>query len=142
MSSHWLLGDTTSVAVDGSDNVWLLHRPRTLASDQEFALAAPPVVVFDSEGNVVKAWGGSGQGYQWPQREHFIHLDGQGHVWLGGNYCVDRNLPRLQSLDDDQILKFTVDGEFLMQIGRASSSGGNGDTANLQGTLTKRPSWS
>ena len=66
-----------------------------------------------------------------PQREHFIHLDGQGHVWLGGNYCVDRNLPRLQPLDDDQILKFTLDGEFLTQIGHASSSGGNGDTANL-----------
>ena len=32
---------------------------------------------------------------------------------------------------DDQLLKFTLDGEFVMQIGRSSGSSGNADTENL-----------
>src|SRR5262245_56537021 len=53
----WKLGDASSFAIDAQDNVWLLHRPRTLKGDQS-AMAAPPVVVFDSAGNFIKAWGG------------------------------------------------------------------------------------
>ena len=130
LPAQWKLGDASSFAVDGEDNVWLLHRPRTL-SDQDFSSAAPPIVVFDADGEVIDAWGGDGPGYQWPQREHFIHLDESGNVWLGGNYCPDRALPRLQPVDDDQVLKFSSAGEFLLQIGRASESGGNADRANL-----------
>jgi hypothetical protein len=130
LPAHWKLGDASSFAVDGDDNVWLLHRPRTL-SDQDFSSAAPPIVVFNAEGDVIDAWGGDGPGYQWPQREHFIHLDDSGNVWVAGNYCPDRALPRLQPVDDDQLLKFSPAGEFLLQIGRASESGGNADRANL-----------
>ena len=130
LPAQWKLGDASSFAVDGEDNVWLLHRPRTL-SDEDFGSAAPPIVVFDSDGELVDAWGGDGPGYQWPQREHFIHIDESGNVWLGGNYCTDRDLPRLQPVDDDQILKFSSAGQFLLQIGRASESRGNADRANL-----------
>src|ERR1700730_13815070 len=44
--AKWKLGDASSFAVDAQDNVWLLHRPRTL-KDPDFAMAAPPVMVFD-----------------------------------------------------------------------------------------------
>jgi DNA-binding beta-propeller fold protein YncE len=126
----WKIGDPSSFAVDAQDNVWLLHRPRTL-SDDDFAAAAPPVIVFNPEGEVINAWGGDGPGYEWPQREHFIHVDYQGFVWIGGNYCPDRNLPRLQALNDDQILKFSPAGEFILQIGRSNGSSGNRDISNL-----------
>src|ERR671923_1603856 len=80
--AKWKLGDVSSFAVDAQDNIWLLHRPRTLLKPEDAAMAAPPVVVFDSAGTVIKAWGGSGSGYEWPQREHGIHLDHKGFVWI------------------------------------------------------------
>src|SRR5580658_9298427 len=66
---QWKLGDASSIAIDAQDNVWVLHRPRTLKPEQA-AMAAPPVIVFDAAGNYIKAWGGDGAGYEWPQREH------------------------------------------------------------------------
>ena len=74
MPAKWKLGDASSFAIDAQDNVWLLHRPRTLKPDQA-AMAAPPVMVFDTAGNFIKAWGGAGNGYEWPEREHGIHVD-------------------------------------------------------------------
>src|SRR5579863_6583945 len=59
--AKWKLGDASSFAVDKQDNIWLLHRPRTL-KDPDFAMAAPPVMVFEQAGNNIKAWGGEGAG--------------------------------------------------------------------------------
>ena len=81
---------------------------------------APPVIEFDPNGEGVRSWGGPGEGFEWPQNEHGIHVDPQGHVWIGGN-----------GPDDAHVLKFTGDGEFLLQIGRAGQSGGSNDTENL-----------
>ena len=58
------VGDASSFAVNAQDQVFLLHRPRTLKPD-EAARAAPPVMVFDAAGNYVKGWGGAGAGYEW-----------------------------------------------------------------------------
>jgi DNA-binding beta-propeller fold protein YncE len=128
--AKWKLGDASSFAVDAQDNVWLLHRPRTLKPEQA-AMAAPPVMVFDPAGNNIKAWGGAGSGFDWPEREHGIHIDYKGFVWLGGNSCPTNGLPGLKPVADDQLLKFTQDGKFVMQIGRSNQSKGNADTANL-----------
>ena len=81
---------------------------------------APPVIEFAPDGTVARAWGGPDEGYEWPESEHGIHVDHQGHVWIGGNAAGDAH-----------ILKFTADGEFLLQIGRAGASEGSNDTANL-----------
>ncbi len=126
----WKLGDASSFAIDAQDNVWLLHRPRTLKPDQA-ATAAPPVVVFDSAGNFLKAWGGAGTGYDWPEREHGIHIDHKGFVWIGGNYCPGNNLPVLKPVADDAYLKFTPEGKFALQIGRSNQSKGDADTVNV-----------
>jgi len=128
--AKWKLGDPSSFAVDAQDNVWLYHRPRTL-KPEEAAMAAPPVMVFDAAGNFIKAWGGAGSGYEWPEREHGIHIDSKGFVWLGGNSCPTNGLPGLKPVADDQLLKFTQDGKFVMQIGRSNQSKGNDDTRNL-----------
>jgi DNA-binding beta-propeller fold protein YncE len=128
--AKWKVGDQSSFAVDAQDNVWLLNRPRTLKPEQA-AMAAPPVMVFDTAGNFIKAWGGAGSGFEWPEREHGIHIDYKGFVWLGGNSCPSNGLPGLKPVTDDQLLKFTQDGKFVMQIGHSNQSKGNADTANL-----------
>ena len=118
------------MAVDKRGHVWIVQRPRSL-SDRELGaqqkppfskccVAAPPVLVFDQAGNLVRSWGGPGTGYEWPQSEHGVFVDGGDRVWLAGN--GDK---------DSQILKFTIDGTFLLQIGRSGQSKGSNDTANL-----------
>jgi hypothetical protein len=127
---QWKLGDVSNINSDAQGNIYLIHRPRTL-KDPDFAMAAPPVLVFDPNGNFLRAWGGEGQGYEWPQREHGIFIDPKGFVWLGGNSCPTNGLPRLKPVADDQILKFTADGKFVMQIGHSNQSKGNADQQNL-----------
>ena len=61
---------------------------------------APPVLVYDQAGDLVKSWGGPGQGYDWPDSNHGITVDHEGNVWLAGN--GDK---------DTQILKFTNAGQ-------------------------------
>jgi len=124
------LGDASSFAIDAKDNVWLLHRPRTL-KPADADKAAPPVVVFDPAGNFVKAWGGAGAGYDWPEREHGIHIDPKGFVWIGGNNCPESGLAGLKPVADDAYLKFTQDGKFVLQIGKSNASKGDADTVNV-----------
>jgi hypothetical protein len=128
--AKWKLGDASSFAIDAKDNVWLLHRPRTLKPEQS-AMAAPPVMVFDTAGNFVKAWGGAAGAYEWPEREHGIHIDAKGFVWISGNNCPTNGLPGLKPVADDQVLKFTQDGKFVMQVGKSNQSKGNADTKNV-----------
>ena len=130
LPNDWVFGDVSGVAIDEQDNVWVLHRPRSVPEDLA-ARAAPPVVVFDSGGNFINAWGGPGNGYTWPQQEHGIHVDHKGFVWIGGNHCAGLPKHNLAPVDDDQILKFTRAGEFVLQIGNAGQSVGNADTENL-----------
>ena len=128
--AKWKLGDASSFAIDAKDNVWLLHRPRTLKPEQA-PMAAPPVMVFDTDGNFIKAWGGAASGYEWPEREHGIHIDSKGFVWISGNNCPTNGLPGLKPVADDQLLKFTQDGKFVMQMGHSNQSKGNSDTRNV-----------
>src|SRR5437667_151785 len=122
LPNRWLMGQASGVAVDAQDHVWVLQRPRTLTEEPSSlcCVPAPPVLEFDPAGNLLQAWGGPGQGYDWPAVEHGIFVDYQGHVWIGGN--GDR---------DHQLLKLTRDGKLLLQIGRAGMTGGDGDTAHL-----------
>lgn len=118
LPGQWVMAIVASTWIDRQDHLWVLQRPNTL-SDEEKSRAAPPVLEFDAEGNFIQAWGGPGAGYDWPQTEHGIHVDPNGFVWVGGNG------------NDDQILKFTRAGEFVMQIGKGGSIKTNADTENL-----------
>ena len=129
MPDKWRLGDASSIAIDAHDNVYVLHRPRTLKDPK--AVAAPPVVVFDPAGNFLRAWGGAGSGYEWPEREHGIHIDYKSFVWIGGNNCPELKQPKLKPVADDALLKFTLDGKFVLQIGRSNQSKGDSDTVNV-----------
>jgi DNA-binding beta-propeller fold protein YncE len=119
LPNHWLLGSTIGVWIDERDHVWIIHRSSATLSNNERGLeqkpptgeccaGAPPVIEFDPNGNLVQAWGGPGQGYEWPQSNHGIFVDHQGNVWIGGNGAGDSHL-----------LKFTRTGKFIAQYGKA-----------------------
>jgi DNA-binding beta-propeller fold protein YncE len=127
---QWKLGDASSVAVDAEDNVYVLHRPRTL-KPEDAAKAAPPVMVFDASGNFIRSWGGPGSGFEWPEREHGIHIDHKGFAWIGGNQCPTSGTAGLKAVADDALLKFSLDGKFVLQIGKSNQSQGDADTANV-----------
>ena len=129
--AQWKLGDVSSFAVDAQDHIWALHRPRTLIKPEDVPKRAPAVVVFDGAGTYIKSWGGDGTGYEWPQREHGINIDSKGFVWITGNNCPTNGIANLKHVADDQILKFTQDGKFVLQIGHSNQSKGNADTTNV-----------
>jgi DNA-binding beta-propeller fold protein YncE len=139
---QWQIGQVPGIAVDKHDNVWIVQRPRTLTSDERGAsefepgtppaldgaqrpqgaisdccLPAPSVMQFDPKGKLLRAWGGpvdpgkcvetgnDATTCQWPNTEHGIYVDHKMNVWLGGQA-------------GRAVLKFSADGDFLLQIGR------------------------
>lgn len=124
----WVLGEVTSISVDRNDNIWVLHVPQSIPEDQR-ANAAPPVLEFDAEGKLLTSWGGPGNGSEWLGREHGIFVDADDFVWIGGRAGWPRENPPGNS--DDMIMKFTMAGELVMQIGHRGQSTGNLDTENV-----------
>jgi DNA-binding beta-propeller fold protein YncE len=159
LPNHWVMGMTIGVSVDAQDHVWIVHRagsndPGELHSSAnppqaECCSAAPPVLEFDQQGNLLRHWGGKAQGYDWPDSNHGITIDYKGNVWIGGN---GRGTPpgaargragRGPALEegqtdltgywnDNMVLKFTQDGKFLMQIGKPNGTKGSNDVQNLR----------
>jgi len=126
--NDWVLGEVTSISVDRNDNIWVLHVPQSIPEEQR-GNAAPPVLEFDSEGNLLTSWGGPGNGTEWLGREHGIFVDTDDFVWLGGRAGWPRENPPGNS--DDMIMKFTMDGALVLEIGHRGQSTGNLDTANV-----------
>src|SRR2546423_5895096 len=130
LPNHWILGSTIGVWVDSDDHVCVIHRSsatlgnneKTLETKQgECCAGAPPVLEFDQAGNLLRHWGGPGQGYEWPDSNHGIFIDHKGNVWIGGN-----------GGPDSQILKFTKDGKFLLQVGKKGARRKGGAAAGNQ----------
>ena len=126
-----LLGMTIGASVDDQDNVWITHRSSaTLHNNEKGAELNPPiaacckgaapVLAFNQDGDMVRSWGGPGQGYEWPESMHGVFVDHKGFVWLGGNGAKDA-----------QILKFTKDGKFVMQSGHQGKNAGSNDPENF-----------
>jgi DNA-binding beta-propeller fold protein YncE len=128
LPNNWLIGQVGGLAVDKHDHIWIHQRPRSLTDDEKGAVPnlpirteprslcckpAPSVMEFDSEGNLLQAWGGPEDPGKckapeciWPANEHAIFVDGDDNVWLSGNGPNDRML-----------LEFMRDGRFLKMIG-------------------------
>jgi len=130
LPGNTILGQVSGISVDSQDHIWIVHRPGTLLDDEKGAQLNPPttkcctpalpVLEFDGDGNLLRSWGGPGPGYDWPKSEHGIFVDAEGNVWLAGNDPVD-----------NQVLKFTPDGKFLQQIGKAGPSLGSNSTTQF-----------
>lgn len=155
LPNHWLMGNVIGLGVDSRDHVWVVHRGASLERMELYATTnppaadccapAPPVLEFDPEGNLVGHWGGPGEGYEWPESNHGITVDYKGNVWIGGNgrgKAPQGEAPPPPGgggytaggyYHDNMILKFTREGKFLMQIGRAGQSKGSNDVENVKG---------
>lgn len=130
LPNNWILGQVAGIRVDRFDHIWIVQRPGSLTKRDRAAeqsprqakccVAAPPVLVFDQSGNVIRTWGGPGQGYNWPKSEHSVYIDDNDFIWLAGN---DKT--------DGQILKFTMDGKFVMQIGKPINGADSNATDHL-----------
>ena len=133
MPPQWILGQVAGLSIDAQDHVWILQRPWSLNTDEiaknpdaACCTPAPPVMEFDAAGNYLRGWGGEAPGYEWPKDEHAITVDYKNNVWIssaGG--------PRLRERTENQILKFTNDGQFIFQVGRRGASKGSLDTENF-----------
>jgi DNA-binding beta-propeller fold protein YncE len=131
LPNNWLLGWTIGAWVDEQDHIWIIHRGAGGLHNNERGAelsppiaeccrTAPPILVFDTDGNLVRSWGGPGQGYEWPQSNHGVHVDYKGNVWIGGN-----------GEKDAHVLKFTKDGKFLLQVGASGKNAGSNDPENF-----------
>jgi hypothetical protein len=130
MPNNYVLGQAIGVAVDSRDHIWIVHRGSDPANLDNTELAvpitgaragqrvgeccnpSPPIMEFDQAGNLVNAWGGpspTGE-YEWPTSNHGIAVDAQGFVYIGGNGAGDAH-----------VLKFTRDGKFVAQWGKANA---------------------
>ena len=133
LPNSWTLGWVGGLVVDKRDHVWIVHVGSQLSnwdklggtSDPPRTLCckpAPPVIEFDQAGNIVQTWGGPGQGYDWPSTEHGLFIDHKDNVWITSSQN-----------GEGQVLKFTRDGRFLLQIGKKTRSAGSNDTSSLGG---------
>ncbi len=117
LPNHWILGSAIGVGVDSRDHVFVIHRRESVDERTEggasvdpptssCCIAAPNVLEFDPEGNLVGSWGGPGEGYDWPSSNHGLTIDHKDNLWIGGN-----------GPGDSHALKFSRKGEFLAQFG-------------------------
>jgi nitroreductase len=131
LPNHWVLGSAIGVSVDSRDHVWIIHRRQSLNVQTEASAgtntpageccsAAPPVLEFDPQGNLVGSWGGPGEGYDWPTSNHGITVDHMDNLWIGGNDTTDAHL-----------LKFSRAGRFLLQLGKPNAAEGSNDAVNF-----------
>jgi len=139
MPNGYFFGQIAGLTVDSHGNVWVLSRPRSIVPQLDeppqpaSGVPAPSVVEFDAQGKFIRAWGGpfamsdaERANFDWPAQEHGIAVDSHDNVWICGNGRDAKN-----GKDDNQCLKFTTDGKFLMQVGKSAQSKGSLDTANM-----------
>jgi sugar lactone lactonase YvrE len=129
LPDRWVTGEMGGVCVDSQDHVFIVQRVNDvggmdghlegLTNDELNAgQAAPPVIEFDVEGNVVNSWG---NGSLLPKDLHGCAIDRDGHVWLDGS-------------EDGIVQQYSHDGkELLLQIGK------RGVFDSSDGTVTGTP---
>ena len=183
LPNNWLIGQVGGLTVDSHDNVWVYHRGRSLDESSVRGLGvagtdangspidalgfsrelaeqiagccgvAPAVLKFDTDGNLLDAWGGpqdpdflanncrEADGCFWPGTEHGIYVDHNDFVYVSGNGTgATGQFPWAATYgDDSHILKFTADGEFVYQIGHAGAEGPDSEDINSGPNGTPQP---
>jgi sugar lactone lactonase YvrE len=114
---RWATGEIGGTCVDSHDHIFTLNRGwqnSALGKLHTFeamsSIAAPPVVAYDPEGNLVLSWGdpshlvpGGGTKVM-PESLHGCVVDHEDNVWIAGNA-------------DGIVQKYSHDGKLLLQIG-------------------------
>ena len=121
MPNRWILGSATGVAVDSRDHIFVVNLTDSFNARTEMGSGTNPptgecctpasnVLEFDAAGTLVGHWGGPGQGYSWPEQNAAIAVDDAGNVWIGG-----------AGGQDTRIMKFSRDGKFVAEFGKAGA---------------------
>ena len=89
----WIMQQVPTLTVDKDDHIWVFNRSRQIMPDENGASTTPPrtdcciagpaILEFDTEGNLLRGWGGPGYVPGWP-REQTITTDKKGNVWISG----------------------------------------------------------
>jgi hypothetical protein len=126
LPNRWVTGEIGGVCIDSKDHVFLVQRVHDvggmdghlegLTGDELNAgQAGPPVIEFDTEGNVVNSWGDANL---LPKDLHGCAVDRDGHVWLDGS-------------EDGIVQEYSHDGkEMLLQIGKKGVFDSSDGTVN------------
>jgi hypothetical protein len=129
----WVTGEVAGTCVDSRDHVFIVTRGNLISPEEIKGTAAPPVMEFDPDGDVVAAWGDRNV---LPNGIHGCFVDYQDNLWIAGN-------------GDGIVQKFTRSGQLLLQIGTrgvcdnpptnlCGNSGGN-PAANKSHVLLNEP---
>jgi DNA-binding beta-propeller fold protein YncE len=102
LPDRWVTGEVGGVCVDAQDHVFVVTRGNLVfPKEPKMAKAAPAVIEFDADGNVINSWGNRDL---MPKVLHGCFIDYQGNVWIAGNH-------------DGIVQKYSHDGKMLLQIG-------------------------
>src|SRR5260221_4849325 len=98
----WSTGEVAGTCVDSQDHVFIVTRGNLVNSPETLdSVPAAPVIEFDTDGNVVNAWGDRNI---LPNGIHGCFVDYQDNVWIAGN-------------GDGIVQKYSHNGTLLLQIG-------------------------
>ena len=133
-----------------------LGQERAYGPVSDCCKAAPSVLEFDSDGKLLRAWGGPSDpgfiggkckaeaGCIWPNNEHGIYIDQNDNVWISGNSAAPsggaqpRQAPPWTTHKeggDGFVLKFDMNGNFKMRIGGTPAGPNSNDTqGGINGT--------
>ncbi|MFW6171065.1 MAG: peptidyl-alpha-hydroxyglycine alpha-amidating lyase family protein [Planctomycetota bacterium] len=103
------------VAVDAKDQVWIFTR------------GTPPVQVYDSDGNFIRAWGTDLIGTKDGRKtSHQIKIDQEGMIWLAdtGKHVV---------------MRLTPEGKLLQTLGTPNRPGNDASHFNMPTDMAIRP---
>ena len=111
---HWVTGEVGASCTDSHDHVIMVNRGflrnGLLSQEGTQSIPAPPVIVFDRDGNIVTSWGDptltdAGAAAVLPNGIHGCFVDHENNIWLAGNA-------------DGVVQKWSHDGkQMLLQIG-------------------------
>src|SRR5271163_843027 len=127
-----------------------LGQVRTYGSIADCCKAAPSVLEFDTDGKLLRAWGGPADpgfiggkckaeaGCIWPNSEHGIYVDQNDNVWISGNSAAPNGRgagtqggppwTTNKQGGDGFVLKFDMNGNFKMRIGGTPKGPSSNDT--------------
>ena len=118
---QWVTGEVGASCIDSHDHIITVNRGflkgGLLGQEGTQSIPAPPVVVYDPEGNIVSSWGDAaltqaGVTATLPNGIHGCFADYQDNIWIAGNA-------------DGIVQKWSHDGkQMLLQIGTKGTCDG------------------
>ena len=122
-----------------------LGQVRAYGAVADCCKAAPSVMELDSDGKLLRAWGGPSDpgfiggkckaeaGCIWPSSEHGIYVDHNDNVWISGNSAAASGpggppWATNKAGGDGFVLKFDRDGNFKLRIGGTPKGPNSNDT--------------